>query len=352
MTRTYTPEAIKDSVLRNHYQMLERRFAEIAGAVGRSYGFEDREIAFEFMASNQAGATVQKTSSGYAIKISSALPQALSLLFARLLADPEVLPWLLAKQEDMADTQVLELARNPSDLTDRQDVRIANNTLRNRATEIFADIAINFVYMHELGHILAGHSDLPNADGITPEIIEFKLVEFAAHEPTEQARAWEYEADIVGSGLMNSQIDALIDMARADEDANRQVFGPPEIAVEQCLSFAVIALYALFRYLRGSNLSLNLAGNHPDPLVRAFCVRDALFGATSQRYAVNHELLEELLSARFEEFDDALEVSGVQAGMTLDDTAIEEINQQMSALIKSRKKLRHLTRAYRYIDWD
>lgn len=77
------------------------------------------------------------------------------------------------------------------------------------------------------------------------------------------------------------------------------MFVPPQIAIEQCLSLAIIALYALFRYMREANLRLNLIGQHPDPLIRAFYVRDALFQATSQRYKINAELLEELLSVRF-----------------------------------------------------
>ncbi|WP_107495999.1 hypothetical protein [Thalassobius sp. I31.1] len=352
MTTDFDTEMIQNTVLRTHYQMLERRFAEISGFVEQAYGFNKRKISSGFTASNQAGATAKRTEDGYSIRISSALPQALSLLFAHFLADPEAMPWLAASDPSNTDPLALEVAPNPGDLTDRQNVHIPNNTTRNQVAEILADIAVNFVFMHELGHVLAGHTDLPGTDGELREITEFSLVELAAPEPSEQARAWEYEADVVGAGLMSTQIDALIAMARADDDNSREIFGPPQIAVEQCLSLTAIALYALFRYLRGANQRLNLIGNHPDPLIRAFCVRDALYQATSQRHAINSDLLEELLSARFEEFDDALEAANIQAGMTLDDTAIEEINQQVSALIRSRKKLRHLTREYRYIDWD
>lgn len=332
--------------------MLERRFAEIAGFVEQAYKFNARKISSGFMASNQAGATVKRTGEGYAIRISSALPQALNLLFARLLADPEVLPWLTAHDQVGVSAQNIELPLNPSNLTQRQYIPINSTGTRNQVAEILADIAVNFVFLHEMGHVLAGHTDLPDANGVLPEICEFSLVEFSVPEPSEQARVWEYEADVVGAGLMSTQLDALIDMAHSDGTKSREIFGPPQIAIEQCLSLTIIALYALFRYLRGANQRLNLTGDHPDPLVRAFYVRDALFQATAQCYEINAELLEELLSARFEEFDDALVAAGVPEGMRLDEAAIEEVNQQMSVLIMSRNALRPLTRPYRYIDWD
>ena len=319
MNTAFDPQTIKDAALRDHYYMLERRFSEIARFVERTYGLGDRKIAIGFVSSNQAGATVKNIGDGYAICISSALPQALRLLFARLLADRELLPWLPSNDGDRAGSQEIELALNPADLTDRQSMHISNGPARRQVAEILADIAVNFVFLHELGHILAGHTDLPDTEGTLPEITEFSLVEIVEREPADQARAWEYEADIVGSGLMNSQIDTLIELARSEVGLSRQIFGPPQIAVEQCLSFAIIALYSLFRYLRGANLHLKLTGNHPDPLIRAFCVRDALFQATSNRHPVNRDLLEELLSARFEEFDDALEAVGVLAGMELNE---------------------------------
>lgn len=348
----FETHTIQDPVLRAHYQLLERRFAEMSVSTEQAYGLNGCKICPGFTASHQAGASATRTKVGYSIRISSALPQALSLLFARLLADPEVLPWLAVGDQVGANALEIELALNASDLTKRQRVAINNTDIRNQVAGILADIAVDFVFLHELGHVLAGHTDLPDANGMRHAINEFALVEFAAPEPAEQARAWEYEADVVGAGLMNAQIDALIDLAQS-EDANcREIFGPPQIANEQCLSLAIIALYVLFRYLRGTNLRLNLTGHHPDPLIRAFYVRDALFQATSQRHKINAELLEELLSARFEEFDDALESAGISAGMTLDEAAIEQVNQEMSALIQSRKSLRYVIRAYRYIEWD
>lgn len=346
------PQVIEDAELHTDFQMLKDRFSETSSFVTKAYGLGDREITFGFISVNQINATAKRTGVGYSIQISSALPQALRRLFARLLADAEVLSWLPVDGLDNSGHQELEVALGLRDQTNHQSMQADSTSIRFQVVAILADITINFVFMHELGHILAGHTDLPNLNGTLPVIKEFELVEFSAEEPAEQARAWEYEADIVGSGLMNSQIDALIGAAKSDTGNSRQIFGPPQIAVEQCLSLSVIALYCLFRYLRGASLHLNLTGSHPDPLIRAFCVRDALFQATATRHDVNHELFEELLSARFEEFDDALEAAGFQSGMLLNDKAIDEVNLQMSALIRSRRDLRHLTCAYRYIDWD
>lgn len=124
---------------------------------------------------------------------------------ARSLADPEVLPWLAADDQGAcAGAQEIELALNASDLTKRQSFAINNTDIRNQVAEILADTAVSFVFLHELGHVLAGHADLPDANGMRPVIAEFSLVELVALEPSEQARAWKYEADVVGAGLMNT----------------------------------------------------------------------------------------------------------------------------------------------------
>ena len=118
------------------------------------------------------------------------------------------------------------------------------------------------------------------------------------------------------------------------------IFGPKQIAVEQVASLAIITCFALFRFVRGAAQELDRESYHPDPLVRAFVLRDAIHSELSKEFSINDELFEVLLGARFEEFDDALEAIGISAGVPLDDPGIERVNAEMSQLVKDARAYR------------
>lgn len=231
------------------------------------------------------------------------------------------------------------------------------NTLRNVLRGLMSEISSDFAFHHEVGHILGGHADAMAHHG--NGLPELELVKRGvssagpAPVPANIRRVWEYEADVIAAGHLAMDAASLIrDLQKPDApQAFRDIFGPPQIAVEQVSSLFVIACYTLFRQLRETATSLDLNSFHPDPLVRAFVVRDALYAALSNEFEFNDELFEILLGARFEEFDDALEAIGIRAGFTLDDDGIETVNLEMSKLVAEAKRYRRDNPDLGYVSW-
>ena len=75
-------------------------------------------------------------------------------------------------------------------------------------------------------------------------------------------------------------------------------------------------------------------GDHPDPIVRAFIIRNALVPDLIKRHSVDDNLFDQIFSARFEEFDDAMEAAGLHSAMTLTDDGIETVNDAVTVELR------------------
>jgi hypothetical protein len=269
-------------------------------------------------------ARVTKSDPSYEIYISDQLLDRLNGLFSTIFADSTAISWLAHDSPFRTHLQKL-LTRSASD----------------------------FVFYHELGHILGGHADVMGQNQLS--LYELELVRRAKSSiiPKATRQVWEYEADIIAAGYIAKDTAKLIQSLQADDasDQLRTIFGAPQIAVEQVSSLIIIACYSLFRFLRKTALHLDMESYHPDPLVRAFSVRDAIHSALSKQFSINDERFDIFLSARFEEFDDALEANGYEAGFQLDEDGIEQVNQVMSSLVRDSKAYRTANSDLGYVSW-
>ncbi|HAT86955.1 MAG TPA: hypothetical protein DCS30_14025 [Rhizobiales bacterium] len=339
----------KASAWRHHYERLLKRYSDQARFVEADYGFGDKRIETHFIEANYSNAHVRRTESGYNIRIASTFPYLLKALFSRVLADPEVMDWLPYESVGDVLEQEVYFSTDSRDIGNQSFVQQETTLLRDKVATILSDIAMEFVFLHELGHILGGHVE---SQPQKRELSELSLTRQSCKQQRTLNRVWEFEADMIAANLLKSYAGTLIKTASATSDPDlRAIFGPPQFAVEQCTSLSVIACYVLFRYLRETSSRLDLKNNHPDPLVRAACVRNTLFSCIAERHKINQELFEDMLSARFEEFDDVLEQNGIHAGMVLTDERLDDVNIAVAELHKSRSELGHKVAPYRYFNW-
>ncbi|MBO9477227.1 hypothetical protein J7382_06750 [Shimia sp. R11_0] len=276
------------------------------------------------LSNDHSVASVKRLGKEYMIRISETLDGKLSAVFDGLFRDPLLLDWLPLSSGH-----------------------------RGALIRLLTKISLDFAFYHEIGHILAGHADKLGASSLALDELEFVKRKRPSLASKVTRQVWEYEADVVAAGHIAMDAARLIRELQADDvSANlREIFGPPQIAVEQVSSLTIIACYTLFRHLRETAIELDMESYHPDPLVRAFVVRDALYSALSSEFTINDELFEILLGARFEEFDHALEENDIRAGFTLDDRGIEHVNVEMSKLVQHAKSYRIQNPDMGYVSW-
>lgn len=303
---------------------VSHQYTAFLQKVSGAYAALNGRIDFRYGESTLSIARVSKLSTGYQILIAAALPAQLDKLFAAIFHDEALIEWLAY-----------------------------DSPFRSHLQKLLTRTALDFVFYHELGHILGGHADVMGQNQLSLHELELVRRGKSSTIPKATRQVWEYEADIIAAGYIAKDAAKLIQSLQADDASHqlRTIFGAPQIAVEQVSSLIIIACYSLFRLLRETALQLDMESYHPDPLVRAFSVRDAIHSALSQQFSINDELLDILLSARFEEFDDALEASGYEAGFRLDDDGIEQVNQVMSSLVHDSKAYRAANTDLGYVSW-
>jgi hypothetical protein len=348
-------QTIRDENWRRHYSRLLSRYRQQARFIEGDYGVGDHRLHIDFVEIDHANASVENDGKGYAVGIASTFPLLLKALFSRLLAQPEICPWMPQQDAFSRQSEKIYFSINANRIGEQV---IADQTLtveRDRAALLLSDIAMEFVFLHEVAHILCGHADVkPTLTPGAPGIPELGLTRRAGSRLFSISRAWEYEADIIGANLLKTYLDAIIRQVRSGgaDPFLRPLFFSQENLVEQCLSLAMTALYVLFRFLRETSSKLNLGGHHPDPLVRAFAVRNALYQVMSQRHPINKNLLEELLADRLEEFIDGLTQNGMQTGGSLMDETPENLSEALRDLSATRDLHAPLLKGHRYFNWD
>lgn len=300
------------------------RWRVLARDIGAAHGLNDDAIMVRASDDPDRIASVRATAGRYDVTMASDLPEQVNTLFAHLFCDPLLIGWLAVGS-------------------------VYRKTLCNQHTRIACD----FVLFHELGHVLAGHASALEAQGLP--LSEMELVAQKATVPVSPLtrRIWEYEADVVGAGFLTHSAAGIIRELQKDHapKSARTIFGPPQIAVEQVASLAIITCFVLFRFVRETARELDRESYHPDPLVRAFALRDAIHAGLSKEFSINNELFETLLGVRFEEFNDALEAIGISAGVPLDDPGIERVNAEMSQLVANARAYRLENHDLGWLTW-
>ena len=292
---------------------MTERWRSLARDIGAAHGLGGDALMVGVSGDPDRIASVRADAGRYAVAIAPDLPEHINTLFARLFRDPFLVEWLAVGS-------------------------VHRNALCNQLSRMACD----FVIFHELGHVLAGHASVLEAQELALSELELVRHKAAPALPTQTRQIWEYEADIVGAGFLAQSAAALIRELQKDHAGkqSRAIFGPPQISVEQVASLAIISGFTLFRFIREAAQDLDRASYHPDPLVRAFVLRDAIHAELSKEFSINDELFVTLLGVRFEEFNDALEAIGISSGVPLDDRGIERVNAEMSQLVKDARAYR------------
>lgn len=343
-------DALSDDQLRARYQSLRKRFADAARSAEDGYGLGGQKISFRFVYSDRFNACCRINEGSYEVDIATAIPVLTLLFFDQLFSCPRIMKWLPG-EDSKAVSYDVQFSSGPHGLSRIKDWSIKTSPLRAYVAYIASEIASTFVLMHELGHVLCGHLQARDAIYGDPFIAEFSYIGESSAEDFELGQLFEYEADAAAAWLITQYVDELVKAANEDERAQK-AFGFDRHAAERSVAFCVIVLYALFAYLKVLKSKFSLQSSHPDPLVRAFYVRDMIWKVAKERHVLDDEVVGEMLEDLFEEVNSVLVRLGLQSeGQFEQDLDFDQIDMGVERLKAAKAKYRELSNKFSFVPW-
>ncbi|MEZ4827852.1 MAG: hypothetical protein R3C61_16435 [Bacteroidia bacterium] len=139
---------------------------------------------------------------------------------------------------------------------------------RNRQiyAQILANLSIEYLFMHELSHILGGHIGYLMADKEKQGLFHFQptILGSAAYHLNKgipNIKVFEYEADLIAGGLMASIVK--FDRSLLGSFLEQEVSPPQDMY--QALALAILILFHLFQEIR---ISYKKPQPYPEPDIR------------------------------------------------------------------------------------
>lgn len=345
----YDIDAIQDDGIRIQYQTLRKRFRSLAKQIETIYKLDGRHIEFDFTVDGTFNASVEMTDDKYRIHMSNAVPVLLMILFDKLLSDDQSLPWVSSEGTGEVAYDI-PFSIKTSDLQQRENWIVETNKIRAFASYTLADVATSFMFLHELGHVLGGHLKDLEARKEPAFHAEFNMRETSQGQHTWLHQLREYQADSVGAYLVTHIIEELIEDVNVNERTGT-VFGPAEVAAENTIALAVMALYGLFAYVKGQERKLKRTSSHPDPLVRAVYTRDLIYQIMQSNRAFDVELSQDMLQARFDEMNSVLVSLALVDPKSVTDDGIEAATSLATKLKDLQKSRGDQAARFAFIDW-
>ena len=265
---TFDFRTVEDNELRGMFQRMLHVSGVAGSAVRSAYGSNKRPISTVFVDDGIFNASVGLARSRYLIKISASVPILTRILFDRFFQNEAVMPWLERSGEDAAKHRYdVKFILDPKEFNERENWQIAMTPERSFAAGAFTDICLAFIALHEIGHVIAGHSEAVQHYYGVAEFSELFENRERSTQDMERDQSWEYDADAVAIGLFVQYVEELV-ANRLTNERTARFFESDGDPVSQALSFVVTALFVMFNYVRGSRYDLDLATSHPHPMVR------------------------------------------------------------------------------------
>jgi len=246
----------------------------------------------------------------------------------------------------------------PIPLTDQdndRNVLIPRDQVRGTVAHLLADIAVYFMLYHEIGHIVAGHSEVAVAAGGIPMISEYHVAD-RKDAGIPLSHAIECDADAFASHVSWNVLTAK---PMADELRGLMQTGtwPPEDCAYICVLTAVSLLFRML-YPNAPATIGAAHGSHPHPAVRDFAVGCFVLGRGMARGQLSVEKVFEVVRESARNVEE-MWADRCLAGQALPsrDTWAANVMQRADELFTTHAMHRKLFEKYshlprRWHDWE
>ncbi len=180
-------------------------------------------------------------------------------------------------------------------------VRFPNDETRMTAVPILADLALEFLVYHEIGHIVGGHLEIPQGNQRLPTISEFKQATDDTDDHTLrhvlECDADAFACDITSGVHTNHEMATLVrDLVNASQWESRDF----------ALLTYLMAIGILFRVLHphaGANVNRGKS-SHPHPAVRACLVASSTVAHAVFAGAITWSRVEDIMKDSVRNIED------------------------------------------------
>lgn len=337
-----------DLGLRSELHQLRLRGDEIARSLTASHGRGRKPIAFHIVNTRQFNAFADEDDAHCLVGIEMAVPLLNTLLFSKLLMEPELLPWLETSGQPASDFEA-PFMLDPLDFERQAQWAIKLNPIRAFAASTIADFCSTFVLCHEFGHVLSGHIEAHQHHFGSTRVLELVEPRRTSAEASLLRQTWEYDADRTSIALLFNFVDELVVQVERNPRVT-QVFAHGEGRhLEHVLAVVIAALFAFFAYLQGMRLKLRKDASHPHPYVRGLYLNYMLVQMARQNAAFDLEVFNELRDQRLDEMMIVLERLGLMMPGRLSYRFIQRSEREVQKLIEQSDRFHALSSPWRWI---
>ena len=353
----YDFNTIAEEELKSLYRLAIARGQEAAASFQQAYGRNtpgDR-IEFNFRTADFFNAEAADRDGFHEVSITSPTIYLLRTLFEVILQHSGVMPEVRLpriRKEDRITKVPFMIA--PQQFAKVRKYSATTDPNRLRAAGILADFCSSFITLHELGHVIFGHTKYARLHYGDLRLMELyghgdKIV---AHYSTLQS--WEYDADAVAGRLIVQYIETFANLVRNDPSLNA-VFGGLDHdgnLIERCASLVTISLNVMFTYMAQAIVKLNKYASHPHPLFRASYTKDFIMHSLDERGTADIALIKQFNMHYYDQFADAMLSMRLLPYPTLTSELADDISRATRQIMERAHEVRQTHSQWSWVPAD
>lgn len=358
METTFDFSQLNDRNLKRLYEYIPSRCNEVIESFRAAYGktSDYYQVSFQFVLSDHLNAEAGRQKDQYAVAIHTPTILLLRTLFESLLSFNYIIPEIgTGIAPDATDLRELPFILNLSQPATFQNVPITTDTRRQFAASMLADFCSSFILLHEVGHVILGHTESADHYFGRP-ITEFASWQDVGQKGQYLRQSYEYDADAVAGKLLVQYIADFIRVIETRPDYTA-IFGPlakDGYLIERVTALIIMSLYVMFTYMAQAAKKLNKFASHPHPLHRSFYSKDIILKAMEQQGPIDIKRTLKFNQYYFDRFSDALQSLKLVPYPTMTSALTRDISKQTRLIGDRASKLRVFSEEWSWLpreDW-
>lgn len=349
----------KSAELKRYFEMVQLRMDEVSRSIIAGYGLPSHLNQIKTIIADELEFNAEASSRNKIayVSINASVLMILRTLFDHIFSNDSVLPQLSQDKEKQNINYQAPFILDPHHPFERSQVSISISEDRYKASGILSDLCINFIILHEFGHILGGHPE-----ALQHYCLGTRLLELFKKTERKQANAnlrqyWEFQADNIAASLLTQYVGDTIQNAASHQTWILKATGlkadqSQEIAIHVA-AMTLASLHTLFLYMDNCTFKVNKSSYHPPAQARMMYIKDVFCDEMSMRWSISpHKIVEVYIDIYLEPFMSSLEEMGLTVIKGFTDANLD-INEQIARDLKyANERYRNHCREWSWLPVD
>lgn len=345
MSERFDLNSLPYSYLKDICKNLHIRGEEAAGSLAKSYNADGTygSVQFDYLNSPEFNAFARSGEQDHFVEVNIGCMFLLDVLLKRLFSSKHIVPEVPTKQESIERYKLPFIADIKKGKIDcGYEFELDDN--RFFISYAMQDFCSTFIVMHELSHVICGHTRGCQLYFGAHEVNEFNPLLDFIYRGRYLRMAWEYDADITASVIISQYIIHFITASKGPHLEEAFAFASPA----QKAGLIIASLFGMFAYMSRLKYARRLVSSHPHPLVRAQYVGDIIMYKISSKLGIPIDTIEEYKIEYIFQFCIALEEMDLFNWDKFSDK-FEGTREPVLQLRSLAKRLRHFCDSWAWV---